>query len=48
MPDDIVLMSAYWFRHLIGVVVWEGVSSEQFNILSGVCQGDICSCWFLM
>ena len=31
---------------MVGVVVWEGVSSEQFNILSGVCLGGICSSWF--
>ena len=46
VPDDIALMCAYWFRHLVCVVVWEGVSSEPFNILSGVHQGGLCSCWF--
>ena len=36
VSDDIVLMYAYWFRHLVDMAVSEGVSSEQFNILSGV------------
>ena len=36
---DIVFVCWYWFRHLLGMVDWQGHLSAQFTILSGMRQG---------
>ena len=36
---DIVFVCWYWFKHLFGVVDWQGHLSAHFAILSGVRQG---------
>ena len=41
---DIFFVCWYWFRHLFGVVDWQGHLSAEFSILSDVHQGGIGSC----
>ncbi len=35
----------YCFYYIFAVVAWCGIRSTQFDIKSGVRQGDVASCW---
>ena len=44
IPYDILLLFAYWFRHLFCFVVWRGCKSDVLFMKSGVRQGGVISC----
>ena len=39
------MLFKYWFTHVCTVVSWRGCLSLSFQILSGVRQDGMCSCW---